>query len=164
MNVDYNTCHVFKYLIVCWSSHQSEPFKDSEWNIIFSLQYIVKCLGLNRLMSVTSNFMLILHSFLTLLFVSSAYSPSSQTIKISNIFIFDIEDLKTQMLVSITCESESHSVVPDSLWSHGLYSPWNSLGQNTGVGSLSLLQGIFPNPGVEPRSPTLQADSLLAEP
>ena len=24
------------------------------------------------------------------------------------------------------------------------YSPWNSLGQNTGVGSLSLLQGIFP--------------------
>ena len=29
----------------------------------------------------------------------------------------------------------------DSLWPHGLYSPWNSLGQNTGVGSLSLLQG-----------------------
>ena len=28
---------------------------------------------------------------------------------------------------------------------HGLYSPWNSLGQNTGVGSCSLLQGIFPN-------------------
>ena len=26
---------------------------------------------------------------------------------------------------------------------HGLYSPWNSPGQNTGVGSLSLLQGIF---------------------
>ena len=32
----------------------------------------------------------------------------------------------------------------DSLRSHGLYSPWNSPGQNTGVGSLSLLQGIFP--------------------
>ena len=27
---------------------------------------------------------------------------------------------------------------------HGLYNPWNSPGQNTGVGSLSLLQGIFP--------------------
>ena len=27
---------------------------------------------------------------------------------------------------------------------HGLYSPWNSPGQNTGVGSLSLLQWIFP--------------------
>ena len=31
----------------------------------------------------------------------------------------------------------------DSLWPHGLYSPWNSPGQNTGMGSLSLLQGIF---------------------
>ena len=41
-------------------------------------------------------------------------------------------------------ESESCSVVSDSLWSHGLYSPWNSPGQNTGVGCHSLLQGIFP--------------------
>ena len=32
----------------------------------------------------------------------------------------------------------------DSLWPHRLYSPWSSPGQNTGVGSLSLLQGIFP--------------------
>ena len=40
--------------------------------------------------------------------------------------------------------SESCSVVSDSLRPHGLYSPWNSLGQNTGVGSLSLLQRIFP--------------------
>ena len=31
----------------------------------------------------------------------------------------------------------------DCLQPHGLYSPWNSLGQNTGVGSLSLLQQIF---------------------
>ena len=49
-------------------------------------------------------------------------------------------------------ESESHSVVYDSLQPHELYSPWNSLGQNTGVGSLSLLQGIVPtqepNPGL----------------
>ena len=41
-------------------------------------------------------------------------------------------------------ESESHSVVSTSLWTHGLYSPLNSPGQNTGVGSYSLLQGIFP--------------------
>ena len=41
-------------------------------------------------------------------------------------------------------ESESHSIMSASLQSHGLYSPWNSPGQNTGVGSLSLLQGIFP--------------------
>ena len=37
--------------------------------------------------------------------------------------------------------------VPDSLRPHGLYSPWNSLGQNIGVGSLSRLQGIFPTQG-----------------
>ena len=41
-------------------------------------------------------------------------------------------------------ERESHSVVSDSLRPHGLYNPWNSPDQNTGVGSLSLLQGIFP--------------------
>ena len=40
--------------------------------------------------------------------------------------------------------SESCSVVSDSLQPHELESPWNSPGQNTGVGSLSLLQGIFP--------------------
>ena len=45
-----------------------------------------------------------------------------------------------------------------------IYSPYNSLGQNTGVGSLSLPQGIFPNPEIEPTSPTLQVDSLPAEP
>ena len=36
---------------------------------------------------------------------------------------------------------------------HGLYSPWNSPGQNTGVGSLSLLQGIFPTQGLKPGFP-----------
>ena len=40
--------------------------------------------------------------------------------------------------------SESRSVMSNSLWPHGLYSPWNSPGQNTGAGSLSLLRGIFP--------------------
>ena len=33
------------------------------------------------------------------------------------------------------------------------YSPWNSPGQNTGVGSLSLLQGIFPTQGSNPGFP-----------
>ena len=35
----------------------------------------------------------------------------------------------------------------NSLQPHGLSSPWNSPGQNTRVGSLSLLQGIFPTQG-----------------
>ena len=50
----------------------------------------------------------------------------------------------------VKSESERHSVVSDSLWPHGLYSPLNSLRQNTGVGSLSFLQGIFPTQGLNP--------------
>ena len=51
-------------------------------------------------------------------------------------------------------ESESHSVMSNSLRPHGLYSPWNSPGQNTRVGSLSLLQGIFlPTLGLNPGLP-----------
>ena len=36
---------------------------------------------------------------------------------------------------------------------HGLYSPWNSPGQNTGMGSRCLLQGIFPTQGSNPSLP-----------
>ena len=50
-------------------------------------------------------------------------------------------------MVSGIMWSESCSVLSDSLLLHGLYSPWNSPAQNTGVGSLSLLQGIFPTQG-----------------
>ena len=65
-------------------------------------------------------------------------------------------------------ESESLSDMSNSFWPHELYSP----GQNTGLGSLTLLQGIFPtqgsNPGLpnlafEPKSPAFQVDSLPNE-
>ena len=68
-------------------------------------------------------------------------------------------------------ESVSCSVMSSSLQPHGLYPTrllylWNSPGQNTGVSSHSFLQGIFLtqglNPGIEPRFPALQADSLLS--
>ena len=104
--------------------------------------------------------------------------------------------------LKVKVKVESRSVVSNSLQPHELYSPWNSPGQNTGVGSLSLLQGIFPTqrsnpgfphyrqilyqlshkgsprilewvpysfssgssqPGIEPGSPALQADSLRTE-
>ena len=49
-------------------------------------------------------------------------------------------------------ENVGCSVVSNSLQPHGLYSPWNSLGQNTGTGSLFFLQEIFStqrlNPGL----------------
>ena len=55
-------------------------------------------------------------------------------------------------------ESESRSVVSDSLRPHGLYNPWNSPGQNTKAGIPSLAD--LPDPGIKPGSPALQADSL----
>ena len=51
----------------------------------------------------------------------------------------------------------------DSLRPHGLC-PWNSPGQNTGMGSLPLPPEDLPNPRIQPRSLALQADSLPAEP
>ena len=53
----------------------------------------------------------------------------------------------------VMVHSESRSVVSDSLPPNGLYSPWNSPGQNTAVGSLSLLQGISPTQGSNPDFP-----------
>ena len=49
--------------------------------------------------------------------------------------------------------NESHSVVSDSLRPHGLFSPWNSPGQSTGVGSCPLLQEIFTIQGSNPGLP-----------
>ena len=59
----------------------------------------------------------------------------------------------------ISSNSTSHFEVKFAqLWPtlcdpHGLYSPGNSPGQNTGMGSLSLLQGIFPTQGSNPGLP-----------
>ena len=59
----------------------------------------------------------------------------------------------------------SYKVMSDSLRPCGLQPcPWDSPGRNTGVCCHFLLQGDLPNPGIEPRSPALQADSLLTEP
>ena len=49
--------------------------------------------------------------------------------------------------------SESCSFVSDSLQPHGLCSSWNSPGQNIGVGSLSILQGILSTQGSNPDLP-----------
>ena len=73
-----------------------------------------------------------------------ANKPEWQTQKVGHL-------LKEGVLFSrVKSENESCSVVSDSLWRHGLYSPWNSPWQNMGVGSLSLLQGIFPIQGSNP--------------
>ena len=63
----------------------------------------------------------------------------------------------------------AHSVMSDSLWSHGLKStsflcPWDSPGKNIGAGCHFLLQGIFLTQGLNPcllLLPVLQVVSLL---
>ena len=63
----------------------------------------------------------------------------------------------------------SHSVVSDSLWPHELWParllcPWEFSRQEYWSGLPCLPPGDLPNPGTEPRFPTLQADSLPSEP
>ncbi|KAB0348066.1 hypothetical protein FD754_012923 [Muntiacus muntjak] len=56
-----------------------------------------------------------------------------------------------QVKSSWTRDPTSLPLVSDSLQSHGLYSPWNSSGQNTGMGSLSLLQGLLDSLPAKPQ-------------
>ena len=63
----------------------------------------------------------------------------------------------------------SHSVTSNSLWPHGLQPtrllcPWGFSRQEYWSGLPCSPQGDLPNPWIKPRSPTLQADSLLSEP
>ena len=59
-----------------------------------------------------------------------------------------LKDIGVWRLVEV-----SRSVMSTSLQPHGLYSSWNSPGQNTGVGRLSLLQGLIPTQGWNPGFP-----------
>ena len=54
------------------------------------------------------------------------------------------------MIEQSSSQSESHSVLSDSLWPQGLCSPWDFPDQNPGAGSLSFLQGLFPTQGLNP--------------
>ena len=56
----------------------------------------------------------------------------------------------------------------DSLRPHGLQPtrllrPWDFPGKSTGVGVPLPSPGDLPDPGIEPRSPALQADALPSE-
>ena len=59
-------------------------------------------------------------------------------------------------------ETESHLVVPDSLRPHGLSMEFSRPECWDGYPFPS--PGDLPNPGIEPKSPTLQVDSFLDEP
>ena len=57
--------------------------------------------------------------------------------------MIDSKVLLLKIGIGYTFFFQSRSIVGDFLRLHGLYSLWNSPSQNTGVGSHSLLQGIF---------------------
>ena len=57
----------------------------------------------------------------------------------------------------------SHCLRPCGLWPASLLSPWGFSRQEY-WGGLPCPPGDLPNPGIEPRSPTWQVDSLPSEP
>ena len=74
------------------------------------------------------------------------------TVKVSKEFLpFSKQTFRERIF---SCSSEMKiSVMSNSLKPHGLYNSCNSPSQNTGVGSFSLLQGIFPIQGSNPGLP-----------
>ena len=70
---------------------------------------------------------------------------------INNLWTSEGQKLYPQIMVSASifeyAYHESCSGVSDSLQPHEPCSPWNSPGRNTGMGSCSLHQGIFPTQG-----------------
>ena len=67
--------------------------------------------------------------------------------------ILDLHTRKLTWLVHCSVLYSTQSVVSDSLRPHRLYSPWNSPGQNAGVGSHSLFQRIFSTQRSNPHLP-----------
>ena len=80
----------------------------------------------------------------------------------SLVFHISEHSLKRKKEVSVLVTQSCLTQRTHQLWVPML--PWNSPGKNTGVDCHFLLQGIYLGPGIKPRSPTLQADSLLTEP
>ena len=88
---------------------------------------------------------------------SFSISPSSEYSGLISFridwLIFLLSTGPSDVSLSITIQKHCKSIVSDSLQPARLLFPWNSPGRNTGVGSLSLLQGIFLTPGPNPGLP-----------
>ena len=88
-----------------------------------------------------------------IIFLESVYFTLVDLEKLNFEYVRQHLKLRNLDFFYVWSESESRSVMSHSLQPYGLYSLWNSLGQNTGVGRLSLLQGIFPIQGSNPGLP-----------
>ena len=101
----------------------------------------------------------------------SCNSPFCLRLDFANISVVVVMDFANILVVvvMVLCCMLSCSIMSNSLPSHelqppGFSVPGDSPGKNTEVGCHVLLQGNLSNPGIESRSPALQADSLLSEP
>ena len=72
--------------------------------------------------------------------------------------------LKNQICAVLSHSVVSYSLGPQVLQPTRLLCPWGFSRQEYRSGLPCPLAGYLPNPGIEPRSPTLQADSLPSEP
>ena len=95
------------------------------------------------------------HIVKAMVFPVVTYGCEGWTIKKAECQKLDAPDAKSWLIGkdSDAGQWKWKSVSHVSLWPHGLYSLWNSLGQNTRVDSLSLLQEIFPTQGSNPGLP-----------
>ena len=66
--------------------------------------------------------------------------------------------------MSLSCAAQSGPGLCDPMNCNRLLHPWDSPGRDAGVGCHFLLQGFFPNPGIEPMSPALAGGFFTAEP
>ena len=141
---------------VCFSSWLI-PYIFSLWHtkslklfVSEKVLYFLKVFGFLKTQKSYSKviFPLNLLCYLLMACAAGENSDISVTFVYQKLWLF--KTLKTLGILVIIPESESQSVMSDFLWPHGLHSPWNSPGQNTGVGSLSLLRGIFLTQGSNP--------------
>ena len=128
-------------LAVCNVLLEKYPFRVS-FHFLICLNICINCLYIldTNILSVILLANIFSHSLGYLFILSVTFFVVQNILNLIgyNLFIFAF------IFLTILVRSECRLVVSDFVWPHGLYSPWNSPGQNTGVGSLSLLQGIFP--------------------
>ena len=90
------------------------------------------------------------------------------TLRHGNLLSFHIRKLKSSISL-LCCAVFSLSIMSDSLSPYGLQPskllcPWGFSRQEHWSGLPCPPPGDLPNPGIKPRSPTLQTDSLPSEP
>ena len=122
-------------VLLVFQAHPSDSHLDFSLFLLLHPTYILDSHLFNRYFIFTSLTIILIFNSL----ICKSWSLY-QVLLLTSICLWDASTYEVKW-------SESHSVMSNSLWPHGLYSLWNSPGQNTGVGSLFLLQGIFSTQG-----------------